>query len=264
MAKARVDGMSGNEDAGKARWKPSSKASKGKEPIVRRRVHLSVVLGITFCVIGGAVMASSFLLDWVEGPTGNEPLWELMERGGIYYLAFLVPLTGMLVALMSSLDVLAEKGRKGMKAPAALGSLTAAVLGTISLILVAIQINADMVEGSGASFGPAAFMSVFGAVLAVSGGMILTIDYLEARARKGRFTASGGSADLKAALRPATKGKTPRPNKMDKEPRSEVLAAEEPAKWMDEPKATGLECPNCYSPVQPNWRICPICGEELL
>jgi hypothetical protein len=101
---------------------------------------------------------------------------------------------------------------------------------------------------------------VFGGVLAVSGGMILTIDHLEARARRGRFVASGGSEELRRALKPARKDRKAPPQALEP---MEVRAVEA-GREAPPPRATGLECPNCYSPVQPNWRICPICGEELL
>jgi hypothetical protein len=90
--------------------------------------------------------------------------------------------------------------------------------------------------------------------------MILAIDYLEARSRRGRFTASGGSEELRRALRPAAR---PKPRTEGKTMRA-APAADEPVAAYEAPRSTGLECPNCYSPVQPNWSICPICGEELL
>ena len=242
-----------------------SKLGEEGETIVKRRTHLSVVLGITFCVIGGAVVASSFILEWVLLASGNLSLWDLVALGGLYLLAPLVPLCGVLVAVLSSLDVLAEKGRKGFKAPSSLGAMAFAVLGVVSIVIVALQVESDYVAPHGAGFGPALFMSVFGGVLALSGGLVLTIDYLEARARRGRFTASGGSAQLKAALRPATGKKKARPGPMEEEARDEAPASKEAREAeLNRPAPSGLECPNCYSPVQPNWQICPICGQELL
>jgi hypothetical protein len=178
----------------------------------------------------------------------------------------MVPLSGVLAAIISSLDVLAEKGRKRVKAPTALGALAVSLVGLTSVVLVAMQVNQDLGGVSDAPFGPALFMSVFGSVLAVSGGMILTIDYLEERARRGRFSTSGGSAELRAALRPAAKPRTGKARAPQKQaPPSPGAATEALAEMQaeDAPEATGLECPNCYSPVRPNWRICPICGEEL-
>ena len=248
-----------------SKGKPKGKALESGDFVIKRKTHLSVVLGITFCVIGGAVAASSFILDWVLLGTGNLSMWDLLELGGVYYLALLVPIAGALVAVFSSLDVLAEKGRKRFKSIASLGALLLSLLSVISLVLVALQIESDFVQAEGASFGPSLFMSVFGGVLAVSGGIILTIDYFEARARRGRFTASGGSAQLRSALRPSTS-----PKKAKREPMSEVGGDEQfSAKKareveLNRPAASDLECPNCYSPVQENWRICPICGQELL
>lgn len=250
---------------GTSKGRPMAKFTGSGELIIKRRTHLSVVLGITFCVIGGAVVASSFILDWVLLTSQNLSMWDLLERGGAYLLVPLVPIAGALVAIISSLDVLAEKGRKRFKAPASLGALACSLLAVISLIVVALQIEVDYVELEGANFGPALFMSVFGGVLALSGGIILTIDYLEARARRGRFSASGGSAQLKSALKPATGKKKAKSEPMDKEVRDEMLAAKEARDAeLNRPAPSGLECPNCYSPVQPNWQICPICGQELL
>jgi hypothetical protein len=250
---------------GSSKGKQKAKVAESGEFIIKRRTHLSVVLGITFCVIGGAVVASSFILDWVMLATGNLTIWDLLDIGGVYLLALLVPLSGVLVAILSSLDILAEKGRKRFKSIASVGALVFALLAIISLVLVALQIETDYVGPEGAGFGPALFMSVFGGVLAISGSMILTIDYLEARARRGRFTASGGSAQLKSALRPATGAKKAKSKTVDKEVRGEMFSAREANELeLNRPSSSGLECPNCYSPVQPNWQICPICGQELL
>lgn len=265
MASARMDGMREGGGIMRPKGKAPGKAMVSGEFIVKRRMHLSVVLGITFCVIGGAVVTSSLLLDWVLSVSGNESLWSLVGKGGIYLLAVLVPLAGLLTAIVSSVDVLADKGRKRFKAPASLGSLACALLAMLSLIAVALQINADFVAPAGDSFGPALFMSVFGGVLAVSGSIILTVDYLEARARKGRFSASGGSSQLRAVLRPSSRSKRSRQEEMVKEVREELLASKEARKAALEEaeQSQGLDCPNCHSPVESNWQICPICGEEL-
>jgi hypothetical protein len=250
---------------GSSKGKQKAKITESGEFIIKRRTHLSVVLGITFCVIGGAVVASSFILDWVMLELGNLTIWNLLDIGGVYLLALLVPLSGILVAILSSLDILAEKGRKRFKSIASIGALVFALLTIISLVLVGLQIETDYVGPEGADFGPALFMSVFGGVLAISGGMILTIDYLEARARRGRFTASGGSAQLKAALKPAAGARKAKSKTEQKEVRGEEFSAREANELeLNRPSSSGLECPNCYSPVQPNWQICPICGQELL
>lgn len=246
------------EAGGRRGWKPAEKGPRA--PVVRRRTHLSVVLGITFCVIGGAIMTSALVLSWSIGASAEQSAWDLLERGGVFALAILVPICGALSAVSASLDVLAEKGWKRMKGPSALGSLALALMAIIALAVVILGINGDIEEGSATTFGPALFMSVFGGVLAVSGGMILAIDYLEARARRGRFVASGGSEELRRALRPASKDRKAPPRELAP---LEVTALEA-RREAPPPRATGLECPNCYSPVQPNWRICPICGEELL
>jgi hypothetical protein len=257
---ARWDGMV----KGTTKGKQKAEAAESGEIIIKRRTHLSVVLGITFCVIGGAVVASSFILDWVLITTGNLSIWDLLNVGGVYLIAPLVPVAGALVATFSALDVLAEKGRKRFKSIASIGSLAFSLLAVISIVLVAVQIEADYVGSEGADFGPALFMSVFGGVLALSGGMILTIDYLEARARRGRFTASGGSTHLKSALKPTTGTKKPKPKSMGTGQEATLSSKEARETELNQPPSSGLECPNCYSPVQPNWQICPICGQELL
>jgi len=250
---------------GGAKGRTKARLNESGALVVKRKTHLSVVLGITFCVIGGAVVASSFLLDWVLPGSGNISMWGLVERGGIYLLVPLIPIAGGLVAIFSSLDILAEKGRKRFKSIASIGALAFSLLLVISLVIVALQIEGDYVATGDASFGPALFMSVFGGVLALSGGMILSIDYLEARRRRGKFVASGGSAQLKSALRPATGAKRAKSQTMDKELREEMLASKEAHEMeLNRPAASGLECPTCYSPVQANWQICPICGQELL
>ncbi|MEM0449401.1 MAG: zinc ribbon domain-containing protein [Methanomassiliicoccales archaeon] len=233
-------------------------SSKMKGPLVRPITHLSVVLGITFCVIGGAIMSSSLVLSWSILPSQQLSLWDMIAKGGFTSLAFLIPMSGALCAILSCLDILAEKGWRRFKGPSALGSLISASFGVVAIVLVVWEVNQDMERGIATAFGPALFMSVFGGVLSLAGGTILTIDYLEALARRGKFVATGGSSYLRGVLQPTMKTV-----KSESRETKEKAVSWEKSSNVTLPN-TGLECPNCYSPVQPQWRICPICGQELI
>ena len=252
----------GRSPAG-ARMRQVGKGTVDANLVMKRKVRLMVVLGITFCVIGGAVVASSLLLDWVLNAPGNLTLWDLVAKGGIYPIAAIIPLAGALVAVLSAAIALVAKGRRRFYGPVSMGSLAGALLIVLSLVLVAMAIDSDYVGPGESSYGPAMFMSVFGGVLAVAGGIILTTDYLEVRARRGRFTVSGGSPMLKGALRPAPKAKTKPPRERADGDLGERLTADGSRMVFDEGAGERLACPSCNSTVQPSWRICPICGEEL-
>ncbi|HVO78321.1 MAG TPA: zinc ribbon domain-containing protein, partial [Methanomassiliicoccales archaeon] len=112
-------------------------------------------------------------------------------------------------------------------------------------------------------FGSAAFVSVFGSVFALSGGLVMMGDFRH-RTRAGMgFRAAAGNKEFKAALKPTGSfGRMAKErSEDDEELKGEVLAAQHDTSELSGP--SGEVCPNCSSPVMGNWKLCPICGAEL-
>ncbi len=260
-----------------------------KRPAERREVrfndrrmpqkrHPAVYTGMAFAILGGLMIAATFLVSWVDSyDSGNALVEQLFvwdmggnpEWGTIYYLALLAPIAGAACAIVSG-TALANERRAGLRRFAAMGVLATSVIAAIAIsvliLLLKEQYIAEQLDRT--IYGPAIFLSVFGCVLAISGGIVLMVDYLSSERKKGTFATAPGSKHLKSALKPVSRGQSTRsreprdPGFHDKEIREEMLAegSEEPDPAEDE---GGLSCPSCQSPVKASWKQCPVCGEEF-
>jgi hypothetical protein len=238
-----------------------------------KKRHPAVFAGIAFAILGGAMIASSFLVSWVDSYdfVTNALLKQLLiwnltgvsDANGIYYLAFLIPIFGVCCATLASIALVDER-RNELRRLAIVGvlvtSVAAAFITTLLIWLLREEYINDQLNRS--IYGPAIFLSVFGCVLAVAGGIVLVVDYSHSQRKKGTFVTAAGSKHLGIALKPIKRG---HPNQekesQDKELQEEMRAAEG-ANDLTEGEE-GLSCPNCRSPVKASWRLCPVCGEEL-
>ena len=254
-----------------------------KRPVERRRAaldqrlmpkrrHPAVYTGMAFAILGGLMVASTFLVSWVDnfGPdqvlVGQLFVWNLEghpEWAVISYLAILAPIVGAMCALLSGLALASERKDKVRKL-AAMGVLVTSVLAAVIIIaliwLLKEQYIAAQAERS--IYGPAIFLSVFGTVLAVAGGIVLSVDYYQSEKKRGSFVTAPGSRHLKTVLRPAKKGRARQDTEFEaKEIREEMLSE---AARSDAPEdEEEAPCPSCKSPVKSSWERCPVCGEEL-
>ena len=251
------------------------------ETRIRPRTQTGVQIGILFCVIGGAMLASSFVLPWA---THIDPATHAVVRTFYindlynlatgpntapnykYLLAYAVVLVGFACAVLSALELAGERGIERLRRispPAALG---AAVIGAISTIAMVYFLSSDVFGDASvqSSYGSAVFVSVFGSVLTVSGGLTMVLDYRH-RIRTGAgFRAMPGNHELRAALRPTgrTRHQWTEPAE-DEEIKEEVLSKRERRHSAAESVQSGEVCPTCNSAVMANWKLCPICGTEL-
>ena len=239
--------------------------------VIKKDMHVGILIGIIFCVVGGAMLASSFFLSWVnkvgflnEGVIMvyiTEMINSVVYQG--YLIALIIPIGGAVIAMLAAMELLGERGVEGLRRISPPAILITSVVVIVFLIVVILKINDDFLLFQ-YHFGPGLFVATFGSVLAVAGGLVIGVDHWKSRKNEGKFVAASGSKEMKALLRPTKKHRSDRPTATeDKELKEEMLAAREGRKAREARAAEGECCPSCNSPIQPNWKLCPICGEQL-
>ncbi len=263
--------------------KGEQKVAKRKSPTwegkVRHKAPPGVIIGILFCIIGGALLATAFVLPWAElfDPSTGQLVKTYYAHDLYNYLssfygpnykflvAYVIPIAGIVCAVLAAMELLGERGNQTLRRFSPPAALMSAIVALICTVLTVFFIDSDIFGSTvdRASFGSAAFVTVFGSVFSLSGGLVMMGDFRH-RTRAGTgFRAASGNKEFKAALRPT--GSFGRMAKQrtdeDGELRGEVLASESDMNDRDGP--SGAVCPNCDSPVMSNWKLCPICGAEL-
>ena len=258
------------EDSGHKKHPLKQRSADYNERLMPKKRHPAVVTGMAFAILGGLMTASSLFVSWVDSYDALDVLvkqlfvWDMSsipDFGIIYYLALILPIVGMACAALSVIALVKEK-RTNLRKLAAVGVLVtsadAALFTTLLIWFLKEQYINEQLDRS--IYGPAIFLSVFGCVLAVAGGIVLVVDYIQSERKKGSFVTAAGSKHLKTALRPVKKEHPGREREsQDKEIRDEMLATEE----RSDPSEEEITCPSCKSPVRADSKVCPICGEEL-
>ena len=260
--------------------KEAKRMSPSWEGAVKHKTPPTVIVGILFCIVGGALMATAIVLPWAElfDPMSGQLVstyyvHDLYNFHSEFYgpnykflIAYVIPVAGIVCAVLSSMELLGERGNQTMRRFSPPAALVAAAIALACTILTVMFINSDVFASTTdrATFGSAAFVSVFGSVFALSGGLVMMGDFRH-RTRVGTaFRASAGNKEFKAALKPTGSfGRLAKQRSAeDEELKGEVLATESDVSDMSEP-SSGAVCPSCASPVMANWKLCPICGTEL-
>jgi hypothetical protein len=258
-------------DIGRKKRPMKHRSADFNDRLMPKKRHPAVYTGIAFAILGGLMIASSLFVSWVDS---YDPLnvlvrqlfvWDMPsipDFNIIYYLALIAPISGVACAALSIIALVKEK-RTGLRKLAALGVLVtsadAALFTTLLIWFLKEQYIIEQLERS--IYGPAIFLSVFGCVLAVAGGIVLVTDYIQSERRKGSFVTTAGSKHLRIALKPVKRGHQSREREFqDKEIRDEMIAREEQSDLSDDEE---ISCPSCRSPVRADAKICPICGEEF-
>jgi hypothetical protein len=269
--------MKEDEEQGpeKGTTRKARKAPSKDRLVVRRKPRMNTILGTVFCVVGGALVALSALAgNWVEpalagSQSGGQTLtgFDLFAQGGIYYLTMLVPLGALLAIIMAIVVLFRQSRTRDLSGTFPMGTLAFSLVSAVGLLLIIIHLNSDFIlTAPNTKYGPAVFLATFGMVVMTAGGMVLTVDLLERRRRAGRFATSGGSKDLAAVLRPSGKSSKQKADRGEGRagPGDDMLESDGNGNSGGSYKDAGSSCPSCHSPTLPDWRICPICGEELV
>ncbi len=251
------------------------------ETRIRPKAQTGVQIGILFCVIGGAMLASSFVLPWAShiDPSSHlvlrtfyiNDLYNLASGPDTvpnlkYLLAYVVVIVGFACAVLSGLELAGERGIERLRRLSPPAALAAAVIGAISTVAMVYFLTNDVFGDPSvqSAYGSAVFVSVFGSVLTVSGGLTMVLDYRH-RVRTGAgFRAMPGNHELRTALRSTRNRQQWSEPTEDEEIKEEVLTKRERRHSNAEAvQGAGGTCPTCNSAVMANWKLCPICGTEL-
>ena len=260
------------EDSGHKKRPLKRRSADYNKRLMPKKRHPAVLTGMAFAILGGLMIASSLFVSWVDSYDPLDALvkqlfvWDMSSIPNfsiIYYLVLILPIVGMACAALSVIALVKEK-RTNLRKLAAVGVLVtsadAALFTTLLIWFLREQYISEQLDRS--IYGPAIFLSVFGCVLAVAGGIVLVVNYIQSERGKGLFVTAAGSKHLKTGLRPVKREHPGREREsQDKEIRDEMLATEERSDPSEEEEE--IACPSCKSPVRADSKVCPICGEEL-
>jgi len=257
---------------------PKHRGTEFGESLMPKRRHPAIYVGIAFAILGGLMIASTYFVSWADSfdsITGSLVkqlfVWNLVgvqEWGSIYYLTLLAPIIGVTCAILSGIALAKEKRIK-LRQFSAMGVLLTSMMASALVIALIWLLKEDFIREqlNRSIYGPAIFLSVFGCVLAVAGGIVLSVDYVQSERNKGAFMTAAGSKHLQRALRPVKRGSPSRDREFkDREPKDDEMREEMLAERKETEEAEddgSLSCPNCQSPVKANWKLCPVCGAEL-
>jgi hypothetical protein len=195
--------------------------------------HSILIISSMFSMIGGALILLSGGLSWISEGSGWF-LTDLVALNSSYNIYLVALLGGALVIVLSGICLLTERTHKSKIWPVT--AIATAFVTTVIVATTAYWISGDMAMMSEtASLGPAPFMAVFGCVLTLAGGSVLTMN------------------TLNEVISVDTVTHVPMPGGV-------------PAQVVEQelPRPTGtMKCPACKTPVENQWEICPVCGSGL-
>jgi hypothetical protein len=194
--------------------------------------HCVLLISAMFCMLGGTLVVLSGMLGWIVD-AGSWYLTDLIAMNASYNLFIAALVGGLMVVGLSIVCLLTEENHKNETWPAA--AIITAFTTTVVVAVTIIWINGDLTAISeGATLGPAPFIGVFGCVLTLAGGSILTLNTLH-----------------------ETMDDSDKEIPMPKFSRPRVQAEEMPQ------SAGQFKCPGCRTPVDDSWEVCPVCGSKL-
>ncbi len=204
----------------------------------------ALLVGVAFCIFAGVLFALSAAVSWAgikmdDNSVDHRYFIDLVRLSGNYGVLWIMPFGGIALAVSSVAQLSRTIVEGRWKREVALVTLVLAVT-TSLLSVISIFWLQDLVigpAGNDGTYGPGAFLSVFGAVLAIAGSLTLFADVMR---------------DEEESELPERWAKS----RESKEEKEYVLPPEKP-------KGKGLKCPKCGAQVKSSWDECPICGAEL-
>jgi hypothetical protein len=159
-----------------------------------------------------------------------------LELEALYFIPPIVPVLGAIMMALSIISVYrAFRPGKG-KSRTALLLAVLSIAASLLVIFVMLQLQKQY-EGMDAFYGVGAFLNVIGAILIMTGSLLI-------QAMSGRTVRqeTGFKALAQRSTRPAEKKGWEPPESSVKNPR----------------------CPSCQEELRPGWKACPACGYTLV
>jgi hypothetical protein len=194
--------------------------------------HCVLLISVMFCMLGGTLIVLSGMLSWIVD-AGSLYLTDLVAMNASYYLFIAALVGGLMVVGLSIVCLLTEETHKNETWPIA--AIVTAFTTTVVVAVTIFWINGDLTAISeAAALGPAPFIGVFGCVLTLAGGSVLTLNTLH-------------------EVQDHNVPTTPSPRFSRQRFQVEEM-----------PQPTGqFKCPGCKTPVDDSWDVCPVCGSKL-
>ena len=203
----------------------------------------ALIVGVAFCILAGVLFALSAAVSWADlkiaGGGEHRYIMDLGNTSSNFILLWIIPFGGIGLAVSSVAQLSKTIVESRWKREVAVVTLVLAMVTSIVSIISVFWLQ-DLVinpAGSGSGYGPGVFLSVFGAVFAIAGSLVLFADVMrneEESELPERWAKSRDQTEEKEYVMPPEK-----------------------------PKGKGLKCPKCGAQVKPGWDECPICGAEL-
>lgn len=227
--------------------------SEAKEKKLEKRIEKAkrphstyqdaLIVGVALCIIAGLLFALSAAVSWADLkiPDGFDHRY-IMDLGNVsanFAFLWIIPFGGIALAVSSVAQLSRTIVESRWKQEVAVVTLVLAMVTSIVSIISMFWLQDLVIDpaGPGSGYGPGVFLSVFGAVFAISGSLVLFADVMrdeEESELPERWAKSKDKTEEKEYVMPPEK-----------------------------PKGKGRKCPKCGAQVKPGWDECPICGAEL-
>ena len=203
----------------------------------------ALIVGVAFCILAGVLFALSAAVSWADlkipGGVDHRYIMDLGNASNNFVLLWIIPFGGIALAVSSVAQLSRTMVESRWKREVASVTLVLAMVTSIVSIITVFWLQ-DLVitpAASGSGYGPGVFLSVFGAVFAIAGSLVLFADVMRDEEKSElpeRWAKSRDKTEEKEYVMPPEK-----------------------------PKGKGMKCPKCGAQVKPGWDVCPICGAEL-
>ena len=227
--------------------------SEAKEKKLEKRIEKAkrphstyqdaLIVGVALCIIAGLLFALSAAVSWADLkiPDGFDHRY-IMDLGNVsanFAFLWIIPFGGIALAVSSVAQLSRTIVESRWKQEVSVVTLVLAMVTSIVSIISMFWLQDLVIDpaGPGSGYGPGVFLSVFGAVFAISGSLVLFADVMrdeEESELPERWAKSKDKTEEKEYVMPPEK-----------------------------PKGKGRKCPKCGAQVKAGWDKCPICGAEL-
>ena len=227
--------------------------SEAKEKKLEKRIEKAkrphstyqdaLIVGVALCIIAGLLFALSAAVSWADlkipGGFDHRYIMDLGNVSANFVFLWIIPFGGIALAVSSVAQLSRTIVESRWKQEVSVVTLVLAMVTSIVSIISMFWLQDLVIDpaGPGSGYGPGVFLSVFGAVFAISGSLVLFADVMrdeEESELPERWAKSKDKTEEKEYVMPPEK-----------------------------PKGKGRKCPKCGAQVKPGWDECPICGAEL-
>jgi hypothetical protein len=199
--------------------------------------HDALITGGVFSVLGGILMLISIIMVIVYVNSTSLMALDLVKVDVVFALAPAISFVGTAILVLSAVSVYRtfRPGKARSGAPLVETVLSIAVSLMVIVMVLMIQ---DRYQGQDAAYGMGAFLDVIGAILVITGSLLIML--ASRKGSKAARSATGFSALAERSGRPSQ-------------------AWEPPESSIKKPR-----CPSCQGEMEPGWKACPACGYALI